>query len=174
MSERNIPRAYLIGEINESSTKELLKSIDDIAGKKEIPKMELIVSSEGGKVPYAIAIYDHIIASQIPIDTIVEGPCMSAAVLVLQAGKRRISRPHSTFMIHPTLFVISPRESHDTAIEIVKQGTKYQDLLISLIARRVGISPSNFKKEFNPIKYFTAQEARQFGKHGLIDAIEEK
>lgn len=60
----------------------------------------LHIMSPGGELPTMFTIYDAIKNSRIPVVTINEGACHSAAFIVFLAGQYREMRPHATFIAH--------------------------------------------------------------------------
>ena len=58
------------------------------------------IMSPGGELPVMFTIYDTIKKSRIPVVTINEGACHSAAFIVFLAGKYREMNPHATFIAH--------------------------------------------------------------------------
>lgn len=60
----------------------------------------LHIMSPGGELPVMFAIYDTIKQSRIPVVTINEGACHSAAFIIFLAGTHRLMNPHATFIAH--------------------------------------------------------------------------
>lgn len=163
----------LIGEITFDSIKEVLKDIDRANSLESVKKVVLAVNSPGGLFYPSFGLYDHVKGSPKHIDIIAEGYCASTAVMILQAGRKRISRPHTLFMVHPSWKREEERKPYDEFFTIADQYRKDHDLFIRLSIERSGISRKEFEKMYQPRKYLTAQEALHFGPHGLIDAIKE-
>lgn len=63
-------------------------------------KITVVLDCVGGDVVHALSIYHAIRSSPCEVEVRVEGYCMSAAVLILQAGDIRSSTPTSAYMIH--------------------------------------------------------------------------
>lgn len=58
------------------------------------------IMSPGGELPVMFTIYDVLKKSRIPVVTINEGACHSAAFIIYLAGKYREMNPHATFIAH--------------------------------------------------------------------------
>lgn len=58
------------------------------------------IMSPGGELPVMFTIYDVLKKSQIPVVTINEGACHSAAFIIYLAGQYREMNPHATFIAH--------------------------------------------------------------------------
>lgn len=165
----------LVGEVYYTSVKEVMKDIDVANTQEHIKEIVLTMTSHGGDLPAAFALYDHIRASSKPIDIVVEGLCMSSAVMVLQAGRKRISRPHTVFMVHPSqIFLQEHDRPYMEFLSIVEQYRKNQQLFVELTISRSGIEKDKFEKLYSPRKYLTPIQAKKFGKNGLIDIISDQ
>jgi ATP-dependent protease ClpP protease subunit len=167
----NIVHTRLVGQIDERSVGEVMKDIDQ-ANVNDVSKIVLTIASHGGWLYPAFALYEHIKASDIPVDTVAEGYCMSSALMVLQAGRERISRPHARFMLHPSDHSVEERKPYQEFITIVEENKRNHELFVRLTIERCGISKRQFERMYQSRTYFSAQEAIRVGKHGLIDRIE--
>lgn len=178
MPEKNGPSSVyytrLIGEINYSTIREVMRDIDSANTQDCIKEIVFTIVSHGGDLASAFALYVHIKASRKPIDIITEGLCMSSAVMVLQAGRRRIARSYTVFMVHPSSIYLQEHDRpYNEFLSIVDQYKKNQELFIALTIRKSGMSRKEFEKIYAPRKYLTPTEAKNFGKYGLIDEVEE-
>ena len=100
---------YFYCEVTESTITKListLKKLEISLRKKTIeldgykPKIKLYIRSPGGDVYAGFSGMDHIYASKIPIITIADGLCASAATFLLLAGSKRYITPSSHILIH--------------------------------------------------------------------------
>lgn len=60
----------------------------------------LHIMSPGGELPTMFTLYDTIKQSRIPVVTINEGACHSAAFIIFLAGTHRLMNSHATFIAH--------------------------------------------------------------------------
>ena len=100
---------YFYCEVSGSTITKLisiLKKLEISLRKKTIelegykPKIKLYIRSPGGDVYAGFSGMDHIYASKIPIVTIADGICASAATFLLLAGSKRYITPNSHILIH--------------------------------------------------------------------------
>lgn len=161
----------LVGMVEDKSIKDVMKDIDHANSHDHIKEIILTISSKGGWLYDGFALYDHIKASKKPIDIIAEGYCMSAAVMILQAGRKRISRPHTSFMVHPSNASQEERKPYSEFLLMVDEYKRNHDLFVKLTIDRPGISRSVFEKLYEPRKYLSAEQAKELK---LIDEILEK
>lgn len=161
----------LVGSIEDDTVKATIEDLNIANAKTYVECVNLVLVSYGGDLLYAFALYDHIKASKKPVDIVVEGMCMSAAVMVLQAARRRVARPHTVFMVHPTITSLEEK-AYPEFISIVDQFKRNHDLFVELSIARSGMSREEFEKIYTPRKYLTPEEALHFGKFGLIDEIQ--
>jgi ATP-dependent protease ClpP protease subunit len=83
---------YLSGDINGEMAGAVLGRLDDGLNR-------IVLNSSGGSITDAFAIYDAVIGCDIEI--VATGACMSAAVIVLLAGRGRYATPNCRFLLHP-------------------------------------------------------------------------
>lgn len=161
----------LVGPINEKSVIEVLKDIDGANNNENKKVIILTLCSSGGLLYYAQALYDAIKASKKPVIAIATGTCMSAAVMILQAAHKRISRSNTVFMLHQSSYW---REEHTYIDEmniISKEWNRSTDLFIKQTIEKSKLSKELFDKIAKPRKYLSAQEAMD---NGLIDEVNDK
>ena len=102
-------RIYFYSEIQREAVLKLnrelaMKASEYIARAKSEntapPDLYLHISSYGGSIFAGLAGMDEIINCGIPVTTIVDGCCASAATLLSVAGKTRLIKPHAFMLIH--------------------------------------------------------------------------
>lgn len=98
---------------------------------------------------------------------------MSSALMILQAGSKRIARPHTIFMIHPSNHWLKDPKPFQEYMQIVEENKRMHELFINLTINRSGISRNDLEKTYQHRKYLTPKEALKFGPNGLIDKIED-
>ena len=62
--------------------------------------INLFINSGGGSIHAGLSAMDHIRASRIPITTIIDGECASAATFLSLGGHRRLIKKHAFILIH--------------------------------------------------------------------------
>lgn len=95
-------RRVFVGEIDSDSIEIVIKGLYLMEGESTTKPCEMFISSFGGQVYDALALYDIIQTLQCPIHTFAYGKCMSAAPLLLAAGEpgHRWVAEHVAFMTH--------------------------------------------------------------------------
>ena len=101
---------YFYDEIDRDTMLELSKKIKNTALElqklvlkydlQEKPKIYLHINSLGGCIFSSFTVIDTILQSEIPIVTIVEGACASAATLISVAGHERWIGEYGYFLMH--------------------------------------------------------------------------
>jgi ATP-dependent Clp protease protease subunit len=127
--------------------------------------VEIFISSYGGNVHEALAMYDIMNTIKCPIHTFAYGKCMSAAPLILAAGEpgHRWVAPHVAFMHHDWSAGVE-----GTASQVQAEVKHYEEIgkaWTELLAKH---SSQNFKWWHTRAKkaadfYFTAEEAIEWG-----------
>ena len=100
---------YFTGEINQDSVLELnttLKIVQRtlIIKSAEIgidpPGITLYIHSGGGCVFAGLSAMDHVKSMKVPVTTVVDGLCGSAATFILLGGHKRVMKENSFVLIH--------------------------------------------------------------------------
>ena len=60
----------------------------------------LYINSGGGDLFSGLSAMDHIISTKVPVHTVADGLCCSAATFMFIAGQKRFIKPHSHILIH--------------------------------------------------------------------------
>jgi ATP-dependent Clp protease, protease subunit len=157
----------LIGHIDEKSIEPVCRDIDRANSDDRIEKIILTISSNGGWLQDAFALYDAIKLSKKPVDTVAQGYCKSAGVMILQAGRKRFSTPHTNFMLHPSNNMVD-KTSHEEFLMLVEEYKQKHKLFVELSINRSKITHAEFEKNYKPRKDLTPTEAL---KYGFIDEI---
>jgi len=157
--------------INETSIRDVLKDIDGANSNPNKQAIILTMCSSGGLLYYAQALYDAIKASRKPVTCIVTGSCMSAAVMVLQAARKRVARSQTIFMLHQSSYW---REEHTYIEEMNIMSKEWNRLYRQFADQSIGrsaVSFPQFEKMAKPRTYLTAQEALELK---FIDEINDE
>lgn len=164
----------LSGDINFESARDILHGIHHANTYDEVEKIVITLNSAGGDLYSGFALYDQIRASKKPVDIITTGCCMSAAVLILQAARKRYARKHTIFMVHPPQFSIGDYTPYREFQKISVNYGRNFNLLLELIAERVGMSIEELEAYSTPIQYVDTEMALKIGKNGFIDEMTEE
>lgn len=160
-------RIILFGAVDVNMLRRLimgLSLLNKAASKKAPSPITVVLSTYGGDADIALGIYDLIKNNARPVHVCAIGPCMSAGSIILQAGRRRVSLPSTTFLFH------FGDESAGSKAERCMNETRtaYWN---GIIADRSGASMKLVDQWHAGETFFTAPEALKFN---LIDKIVER
>ena len=103
-------KIYFYAEIERDKVLQLVKNIHSLNvrfvleqksyGTKEPIPIYIFINSYGGSIFAGLSVMDEIINSELPVITVVDGCCASAATLFSVVGKKRLMKKHSYMMIH--------------------------------------------------------------------------
>jgi ATP-dependent Clp protease protease subunit len=91
---------YLHGPITEDSASRFIRNLDALTAGSDCDHLIVSLMTEGGDFYPAMAIFDAVLRCNFKTTAIVDGYCMSAGAVILQAFEERLIRPHGTIMIH--------------------------------------------------------------------------
>ncbi len=133
--------------------------------------IQMFINSRGGEVNSGLAILDSMNYIKPDVSTIAVGTSASMGAMLLAGGVKgkRYALPNSSILIHQPMGGVQGQAS-DMEIEaeqIVKTRTK----LYKMLSDWTGQSEETIRKDADRDKYFTAEEAKQYG---LIDKIIKK
>jgi ATP-dependent Clp protease, protease subunit len=131
-------------------------------------EIHLYINCPGGSVTATLAIYDTMQFLECPIATYCMGLAASGAAIILAAGTKgkRYALPHSKIMAHQPWGQVGGQVSdiEIQANEILKDRGRLNEIL----ARHTGRPMDQIEKETERDRYFTANEAKEFG---LVDDV---
>jgi len=157
----------LIGEVGPSTTSQLFERIAELAQQNDDP-ICVVISTEGGSVYDAFAIYDLIKLSPIPIWTYGLGCVMSAGTLILAAGAKRMLYPNCWLMDHEATFPEVAQKSSELKAAR-RHSEDISEKMYQLYADCTGNSVEKLKEDFTKkTVYFSAEEAKSYG---FVDGI---
>ena len=132
-------------------------------------EIHFYINSPGGSVTSTLAIYDTMQFLECPVVTYCMGMAASGAAILLSAGSKgkRYALPHAKVMIHQPWHPGMGGQASDVEIEM-KEAVRLKKLLNEILAQHTGKSISVIETETERNRYFTAQEAKEFG---LVDEV---
>lgn len=160
-----INRRVFLGDIEENTIDYVIKGMYLMETNDSKKPIELFISSYGGSIYDAIALYDIMGTISCPIHTFAYGKCMSAAPLLLAAGEpgQRWVAPHTFFMHHDGADEI---EGKTTAMEAAFKHLKQLDKCWTELLTKHSTKTFkwwNDRATRSGDFYFTAQDAIEWG-----------
>lgn len=130
--------------------------------------IQMFINSPGGEINAGMAILDTMNYIKCDVSTIAVGLAASMGSLLLTFGAKgkRFALPNSKIHIHQPIGGVEGQAS-DIAIE-AEEILKTRDLLYKMLSKQTGQSIKQIQKDADRDKYFTAQEAKEYG---LIDKV---
>jgi len=155
---------WFCGSVNETSAKALLDGLIGLWRKKKA-RITLYITSPGGYIPVALAVYEFIRTKSIVLQTIAMGQVASSALLIFLAGKRRIATANTTFFVHEiTRSWDSPPHLASRELTRLAEATvAEQKLMCRLLAEETGLSEEQWQTLAEQQTYITAQQALEYG-----------
>lgn len=172
----------LDGEIDESSANSFCMDAIRIglSGSFREKSMLVILNSPGGSVEHGFAIHDCIVMlteGGIKVNVIGLGLVASMGTVILQAGTRRLSAPHTQFLVHQvsqTIGFFKSEEVNELG-ERAAELERINDIMMRIIANRSGFELTELKEISKKKDYWMgAASALKFGLNGLIDEVTTK
>ena len=157
---------YIVGEVTDLMATSFLRKLKVLESTKGIIKV--FINSVGGDTYAGLAIVDAITTSSKPVHTIAYGKVMSAATIILAAGKKRFSYPNVDIMVHKGSYKVKADYTEMMGAEyswIMKTEARYSNILESLTNKPKGYWEALWKDHSF---YITPDEAL---KHNLIDEV---
>ena len=140
---------------------------------RENPEREITmyINSPGGVIYSGMAIYDTMQLVRAPISTVAVGSTASFGTVLLTAGTpgRRYALPNATIHIHQPLIMGGGISGQASDLDIqAREILRLRQRLNDILARHTGQSVEQIEKDTDRDRYFTAQDAVDYG---LIDGI---
>ena len=132
-------------------------------------EIHFYINSPGGSVTATLAIYDTMQFLECPIATYCMGMAASGAAILLSAGTKgkRFALPHAKVMIHQPWSQGIGGQASDVEIEM-REILKEKKRLNEILAHHTGRPLDQIEAETERNRYFTANEAKEFG---LVDDV---
>jgi ATP-dependent Clp protease protease subunit len=132
-------------------------------------EIHFYINSPGGSVTSTLAIYDTMQFLECPVVTYCMGIAASGGAILLAAGAKgkRYALPHAKVMIHQPWHSGMGGQASDVEIEM-KEILREKDRLNRILSQHTGKPLEVIEAEIERNRYFTAQEAKEFG---LVDDV---
>ena len=133
--------------------------------------VNLYINSPGGSITSLFAIYDTIQYIKPDVSTVCMGMAASAAAVILAGGAKgkRFALPHARVMLHQPQGGASGQA---TDIEIqARLIVQMREQLNRILAQHTGQEYEKLAQDTDRDFWMLAEEAREYGEHGIVDAV---
>ena len=156
-------------EINDVTANIVIQQLLYLQYENKSQEIHFYINSPGGSVSSTLAIYDTMQFLECPVVTYCMGMAASGAAILLASGasKKRYALPHAKVMIHQPWHGGMGGQASDVEIEM-KEILREKARLNEILARHTGRPIEVIESETERNRYFTAQEAKDFG---LVDEV---
>jgi len=129
----------------------------------------IYINSPGGSMTSMMAIYDTMQYIQPDIQTYCLGQAASAAAVLLAAGTKgkRFALPNARILIHQPAVESGYGQSSDLEIQ-AREILRMRSAMEQILSNHSGQSEDQVRKDIERDKFFTAQEAKEYG---LVDEV---
>ena len=165
---------FMIGEINQASAARVMMQMLYLEDQKRVQQINLYINSPGGAVDDTLAMYDTMQFISSDVATYCIGRAYSGAAVLLCAGEKgkRHILPHAKVMIHQPYGGIT---GQTTDIQIqAEQIVNTKDILNKIIADHTGQSVETVSADGERDKFFTAEQAKEYGLVDEVFALQDK
>ncbi|MCX5682569.1 MAG: ATP-dependent Clp protease proteolytic subunit [Planctomycetota bacterium] len=159
---------FLESVIDDVAANNIIMKLLYLQSEKRNQEISLYINSPGGYVSSTLAIYDTMQFLDSPVATYAIGLVASGAALLLAGGTKgkRFALPHAKVMLHQPAGEVGGQAS-DIAIA-AKEVLRDKATLIKIFAQHTGQDPEKIRAETERDRYYTAQEAKDWG---LVDEV---
>lgn len=127
----------------------------------EPPEITLYINSSGGCVFSGLSAMDHIRTMRIPVTTVVDGCCCSAATFMLLGGHNRLMKENSFVLIHQITNTFWGKfEEMKDDMETV---SKLMEHIKNIYRRETKVTESKLKKFMKRDIYLNSEECIRYG-----------
>ena len=159
---------FLAGVINDMSAIEIVMKLLYLQYENKTQDIHFYISSPGGSVTATLMIYDTMQFLECPVSTYCLGLAASGGAILLAGGTKgkRYALPHAKIMVHQPWGQVGGQVSdiEIQANEILKDRARLNQIL----AHHTGRPMEQIELETERDRYFSAQEAKEFG---LVDDV---
>lgn len=158
-----IAKTYLFDEVNFESARKVIMDIDTANSDPKIESILLTICSGGGRLMAGFSLFEHIQNSTKPVNILVNSWCGSAALMILQSGKKRFATKMSRFLAHSSSHSIKKEMPIEELGEYLKMNEVSHQTFIDLTIHKTKMTYADFLQKFTPTTNFDAKEALKLG-----------
>ena len=162
---------FVTGEIDTEMANTVVAQLLFLEKENPDEDIQMFINTPGGVITAGMAILDTMNYIKCDISTIAVGMAASMGSILLANGKKgkRYALPNSKILIHQPIGGAEGQAS-DIAIA-AEEILKNRKMLYEFLAEKTGKDVKDIEKDADRDKYFTAQEAKDYG---LVDKVIKK
>ena len=162
---------FVTGEIDTEMANTVVAQLLFLEKENPDEDIQMFINTPGGVITAGMAILDTMNYIKCDISTIAVGMAASMGSILLANGKKgkRFALPNSKILIHQPIGGAEGQAS-DIAIA-AEEILKSRKMLYEFLAEKTGKTFKEIEKDADRDKYFTAQEAKEYG---LVDKVIKK
>ncbi|WP_308198745.1 ATP-dependent Clp protease proteolytic subunit [Actinomadura litoris] len=160
---------FLGTPVDDTSANDVTAQLLALEGMDPERPIALYINSPGGSLTAMLAIHDTMQYIRPPVETTCLGQAASAAAVLLAAGQpgKRAALARSRIMLHEPSIEVSRGQSSDLEIQ-AREVLRLREQTDAIVAAATGRDPATVRRDLDRDRYFTAEEAREYG---LIDEV---
>ncbi|WP_308198517.1 ATP-dependent Clp protease proteolytic subunit [Actinomadura terrae] len=160
---------FLGAPVDDTSANDVTAQLLALEGMDPDRPIALYINSPGGSLTAMLAIHDTMQYIRPPVETTCVGQAASAAAVLLAAGEpgKRAALVRSRIMLHEPSIEVSRGQSSDLEIQ-AREVLRLREQTDAIVAAATGRDPATVRRDLDRDRYFTAEEAREYG---LIDEV---
>ena len=168
-------RIYFYSEIRRTEVLQLNKNLrtlsDDMVlnakrENRETGKIYLHINSYGGIIFHGLAVMDSVLNCEVPVITVIDGCCASAATFISVVGRERWIHSHAYMLIHQlsSIFWGKYREFEDEKVNL----DRLMDVIERIYLQYTKIPKKQIREILDHDLWFSAETCLEYG---LVDKI---
>jgi len=160
---------FLGAPVDDTSSNDITAQLIALEGIDPERPIALYINSPGGSLTAMMAVHDTMRFIRPEIETTCLGQAGSAAAILLAAGApgKRAALAGSRIMLYEPSVEVSRGQSSDLEIQ-AREILRLREQMEAIVAEATGRDPATVRRDLDRDRYFTAEEAREYG---LIDEI---
>lgn len=153
---------YLDGQVSAGAVDKLIGDIrvlGEIDGAKPIT---MVINSPGGSVFDGLSLYNAMMASAAPVNTVCDGIALSMAAVLLSVGHHRTARDGCVFMVHEA----GGGSVSGQTTQQIKTADFYisiENVLLQILSENSGLSIADVRRVGEFESFYNAEETRALG-----------
>jgi ATP-dependent Clp protease protease subunit len=153
------------GSVNDAMYEQVAYGLS-ILNQLQAKSVTIRLNTEGGSIYSALGIFDLIKQNKTPVDILATGICMSAGTVIMQAANKRLSSPHTQYMLHHGSDYAGG--THKDFLRYARHSEELESLFEKIMCERCNWDDEQYAEYHKHDFYFNAFQAVKLN---LIDEV---